>query len=255
MSQPARALPRLYLFAISHYCEKARWALERAGIAHTCVSVVPGAHTRLAKRLGVPERTVPILVLGDGVAIQGSAKIAAWAATHAPSALPLGDPGVEARLDRVLGAHVTLYYYSEALVEHPKTVRPIFVSGLGLLPRLMFWAAWSQVQRAMIEGMQLSEAQWAASRAAIMTELDWLDALLGDGRAWLGGERPGREDIAAASLLAPLVLPPEHPIYGTLVLPPRVGADCAAWRERPSFALVRRLYREHRHAHPAHAVA
>jgi hypothetical protein len=63
-----------------------------------------------------------------------------------------------------------------------------------------------------------------------------LDALLADGRPYL----------TAASLIAPLVSPKEHPLYGKLVFPPAVANTMHEWAERPSLRWVRSVYALHR---------
>ena len=70
--------PVLYIFAISHYCEKARWALDYLDIDYELVHVAPGEHGRIARKLGAPNTHVPYLSL-DGHVIQGSANIIDWA--------------------------------------------------------------------------------------------------------------------------------------------------------------------------------
>ena len=53
--------PRLVTIPISHYCEKARWALERAGIEYREERHIQGIHMLMAKRAG-GGITVPVLV-------------------------------------------------------------------------------------------------------------------------------------------------------------------------------------------------
>src|SRR5215210_2626638 len=52
---------RLVAIPISHYCEKARWVLERAGLAYREEPHVEGLR-RIAARLAGGGRTVPVLV-------------------------------------------------------------------------------------------------------------------------------------------------------------------------------------------------
>jgi glutathione S-transferase len=69
--------PILYIFNISHYCEKARWALDYFGIEHEMRHVMVGAHRRIAKKLGAKRGSVPFLQTDDGV-IAGSSAIIDW---------------------------------------------------------------------------------------------------------------------------------------------------------------------------------
>ena len=67
---------RLVTIPISHYCEKARWALERAGIPYREERHVQGIH-RIASRRAGGAGTVPVLVTPDGP-LGESDEILAW---------------------------------------------------------------------------------------------------------------------------------------------------------------------------------
>jgi glutathione S-transferase len=73
---------RLVTIPISHYCEKARWALDRAGISYREERHVQGVHRLAARRAG-GGRTVPVLVTPEG-ALGESAEIIAWADERTP---------------------------------------------------------------------------------------------------------------------------------------------------------------------------
>ena len=249
MTSPA---PTLYIFAISHYCEKARWALDHFGLAYRLKHVVPGLNRLLAKRLGAASGSLPFLAAADGP-IAGSGAIIDWgerrrAADRASLAGPVPAEvlAIERRLDQVAGIHIRRYYYSAALLSEPELVRPIFSRDLALVPRLAVMLGWSKIVPKMIAGMDLGPAQGAQSRDRLVGELDWLDGLLGDGRAYLCGERFTRADLTAASLLAPLINPPQHPTYAGLVIPPMLEQDIAQWRQRPALQWVRRVYADNR---------
>src|SRR6187397_1237510 len=49
-------------FGFSHFCEKARWALDWHGIAYQEIGWPPGVHRILAKRCGAKGTTLPILL-------------------------------------------------------------------------------------------------------------------------------------------------------------------------------------------------
>jgi glutathione S-transferase len=245
--------PTLYVFAISHYCEKARWALDFLGIEHQLRFVAPGEHGQIAKQLGAPRSSVPYLQLGDNV-IQGSADIMSWAdSTPAATGHRLTPDTdielaleIEQRIDSVAGVHVRRFYCSEAMVEHAATVRPIFIADLPLMQKLKISLGWSKIRKIMITRMDLGQEQGLESRRIVEGELDWLDDLLSDGREYLVGERFSRADIAVASLLSPLALPSEHPTYSGLTHPPKLAATIVEWGERASLQWVRDIYRKHR---------
>lgn len=252
--------PTLYVFAISHYCEKARWALDYLRINYILEHLPPGIHRRVAKKLGAKSSSLPILQLPDQV-IQGSADIVTWAEFNkSPGTNSLNpEPGsavnlefdlngmeIEKRLDDVLGVHVRRYFYSEALLDYPHTVRPIFVRDLTPIQQKLTNVTWGMIRNVMIKRMDLGHSQGLESRQLVEQELDWLDQLLADGRSYLNGDRFTRADITAASLLAPLVRPEEHPTYAHIELSPNVAVDCTAWRARRCMQWAKELYRKYR---------
>lgn len=269
--------PTLFVFAISHYCEKARWALDRVGIPYQLKYLAPGLHRRAAKKLGAKYSSVPMLLAGKTL-LQGSSAISDWADANRPSGAETLNPGLnsahgeyrhssaltdstagdemaqlqregrqtEKRLDDVLGVHTRRYFYSEALVEYPQTVKSVFAADLSGFPKLYLELAWGTVRNIMIERMDLGSVQGLQSRQILEQELDWLDELLADGRQFLAGDRFSRVDIAAASLLAPLVKPEQHPTYQQVELPPNVALDCNNWSRRPCLQWTLGLYRNYR---------
>ncbi len=245
--------PILYVFAISHYCEKARWALDYLGVPYSLRFVAPGEHGKIARKLGAPRSSVPYLSVG-GQVIQGSDQIIDWADRHTddrdrrltPAADQEACSRIEKRIDDVAGVHIRRFYYSEALVEHPETVRPIFTRDLPPIKKVLIGLAWKKICGIMIDRMDLGAEQGLESRGITDRELEWVDELLADGRPYLVGDRFSRADIAVASLLAPLALPAEHPAYARMTHPPRLANDVSAWANRPSLKWVREIYARNR---------
>ncbi|MDT8990430.1 glutathione S-transferase N-terminal domain-containing protein [Curvibacter sp. APW13] len=252
MTTATMQAPVLYVFTISHYCEKARWALDACGLDYTLRHTMIGTHRRVAKKLGARRGSLPFLHTAQGV-VCGSAAILDWCEQQVGTAATPWAQGddhearaVEKRLDDVAGVHVRRFYYSDALLNAPNTVRPIFSNGLPLWQRGLVTLGWGRIVQLMCQAMDLGEAQGRESRAVLEAELDWLDGLLSDGRPYLCGNAWSRADLAAASLLAPLVEPPEHPLAGQLQFPAQVRAAMAAWQARPVLQHVRRMYAQHR---------
>ena len=149
--------PVLYVFAISHYCEKARWVLDYLGIDYELRHVAPGEHARIAKQLGAPHSSVPYISVA-GKVIQGSADIISWAESQASAGEKRLTPAaerelctdIEKRIDDIAGVHIRRYYYSEALVEHPETVRPVFTRDLRFPKNVLIRFAWPKIRKIMI---------------------------------------------------------------------------------------------------------
>src|SRR3954447_17471412 len=79
--------PVLVTIPISHYCEKARWALDRAGVAYVERRHLPALH-RVAVRRAGGRLTAPVLVCPEGRVVCESADIVAWADARAVSRRP-----------------------------------------------------------------------------------------------------------------------------------------------------------------------
>lgn len=244
--------PILYVFNISHYCEKARWALDYFGIAHEVRHVMPGAHRAIAKKRGAKRGTVPFFQTDEGV-IAGSSAIIDWSELHNAGKRPSlsgADPdavrAIEKRLDDVVGIHVRRFYYSDALINAPASVRPIFSNGLPMWQQAAVTLGWSRIVPLMIKGMDLGPAQGLQSRAVVEAELDWLDGLLADGRPYLHGNQWTRADLTAAALLGPLATPKEHHLTEKIFVPNNVRNAMKDWEARPALQFVGCMYSTHR---------
>ena len=90
---------RLITIPISHYCEKARWALERAGLPYAEERHVQGVHQIVARRAG-GRKTVPVLLAPEGVFAE-SEEILAYADESLPEELRLfpAEPALRAEVE------------------------------------------------------------------------------------------------------------------------------------------------------------
>jgi glutathione S-transferase len=244
--------PILYLFAISHYCEKARWALDIFGIPYQARFVAPGTNRPIAKKLGGRDGSVPFLHT-RGELVLGSSAIIDWGDAHRKAGRPsLAGNDTEAvrtlekRLDKVTGVHVRRFYYSDALFTIPGAVRSVFARDLPIFNRIMVTLSWPMFLPVMKKALDLGPGQGVQSRDRLLDELDWLDGLLDDGRHYLAGDILTRADITAASLLAPIVTPAKHPVYATLPLPVSLAATIKDWQDRPILRWVKKVYDQHR---------
>ena len=82
----------------------------------------------------------------------------------------------------------------------------------------------------------------ARAQQRIEAELDWLDARLAGGHRWLAGDAFSVADITAASLLAPIARPPQHPVYGEASFAATLPPVARTWQARPALQWVRQVY-------------
>jgi len=239
--------PKLVTFGISHFCEKARWALDWHGLPYDEISWPIGMHSLLAKRHGARDTTVPILLAGKTVA-QGSGDIIDWADRNGRGR-GLTVPGardIELRADTVIGVHVRRLSYAEMLPSFSHLVRIELLRNLSTSQRLAANVMWPVTRRLMMRAMDITPSAAAESGAILDEELDWLDRLLADGRSHLAGETFSRADITVASLLAPFARPKEMPIFHSMAISDALVAYCERWGDRPAIGWVRAQYQNHR---------
>src|SRR5262245_22147740 len=120
---------RLYDFTFSHYCEKARWALDYKGIAYEVRRLLPGFHLRTTRKLA-PRSCVPILA-GEQIVVQDSTEIINYLERTFPDpALAPADPQLanealewEEYLDEEVGITVRRWFYFHTLPDRQRAIR------------------------------------------------------------------------------------------------------------------------------------
>lgn len=233
------SIPTLYTLGPSHYCERARWALDAMGVRHRERRLAAGLHVPMTRRLA-PLASLPVLDTGEGI-VQGSDRILDW------TGMGGGAPALEARLQDAAGPLVRQFVYAAALDDPRSGVRDMLLEGVPPVERAVARVAWPITRRLMASSMAARRALVPRIQARMEVELDWFDAALGE-RDHLVGDSFGRADVTAASLLAPLARPDAPPFYGRVRLPPEVEDVVARWAERPGIRWVRRTYARHRRA-------
>lgn len=149
----------LFSFGISHYYEKARWALDLSGVGYVERALIPSRNSRLAHRHGLAARTLPILRMSDGSAIQGSSSIVDWTTTKSEHSMLRGDQKLETQIDQAFGGPLAFFHYSEVIAKDHRKLRDVFRHRLDLLSVVALHATWPMVQRAMFKGMDLGPIQ------------------------------------------------------------------------------------------------
>jgi glutathione S-transferase len=241
--------PQLITFAISHYCEKARWALDWLGVDYRETVCPPGWNVVLAKALGARESKVPFLVDGKRV-IEGSGAIVDWADERAadpsrrltsPEALE-----IEARADESVGVNARRLFYAEAIPRTRPAIKQAFSAGYTPMHRFIGHMTWPFTILAIKIKYDVWPGAAEEARARLEAELDWLDGLLADGRQYLAGGRFSRADITVASLLGPLSPPERVKTYHGMALPEALIKDYERWKDRPVMRWLAERYQNER---------
>jgi glutathione S-transferase len=244
--------PILWHIEVSHFSEKARWALQIKGVAHERRAPPPGLHIPLALWLTRGRSgTLPILEI-DGQRLADSTTIIAALEQRVPDpplypAEPHGREHaleLESFFDRALGPTIRRLVWHE-LRGDPERLEAIAAQAA---PALSGSAAVTYA-RLLATGTGLryraaSEHAAQQAKSRVLAVLDRLESELGN-RKYLVGDRFSVADLTAASLLYPLVLPEQAPKV-VQEMPERYERLRASLAHRPGYRWVREIYAAHR---------
>ncbi len=243
----------LWHIEVSHYNEKARWALDYKGLDYELRTPMPGLHrvTAMALTRGTHDR-LPVLGL-DGRRIGDSTAIIAALEERFPEP-PLypEDPAerknalaLEDCFDEELAPRLRRLVWHHTLPDTNATVDAVIPNDRhprrarrGLL------RATAPVAKALTRrDYGVDEAAAAEAVEGVRAAMDRIEAEL-DGGGYLFGKSFSVADLTAASLFTPLLAPPKRPYAPQLVasLQP-LRAELEA---RPGGAWVAEMYARHR---------
>jgi glutathione S-transferase len=242
---------RLITIPFSHYCEKARWALEVAGIAYDEEGHLPVFHYVATMRAGA-KRSVPALVDGKNV-IPDSTPIIAYADERRPGCLIPTRPEereealqLEDAFDRHLGPATRRWLYFQVLDR--KDLDHIILHDIPRWEVVALRAARPAAIAYLKRSLKVDAAGAERSRQKIDEAFANAGALLGDGRRFLVGDRFSVADLTFAALAAPVLLPPQYgaPMPPITAFTPEARERIEVWKRSPPGQFALRIYAEHR---------
>ena len=243
---------RLITIPISHYCEKARWALERAGIPYREERHVQGIHRIAARRAGGGQ-TVPVLVTPE-VTLGESEDILRWVDERlAPERrlFPV-EPEERAEVERLsrrfderIGPHGRRFMYMKVLPYRDMTLE-VNNQGVARWEDRALRLGWPLATRYLAKALDMRPGVEVEDEAVVWEDLDLVGELLADGRRHLCGDRFTAADLTFAALSAAVVAPP---VYGVDLpqpdgLPPELRDFVLRVRDHPAGRYALALYEQ-----------
>jgi glutathione S-transferase len=213
----------LITIPISHYCERARWALDRARVTYEERAHVQAIHRYATLRAG-GGLTAPVFVCRDGV-LADSADILAWADVQASPdrALYPERPEqaaqvrlLESEFATRLGPHSRRWLYQHLRLRRDIALR-YGCAGIPAWERASLRAAYPLMMGIVTKVLKVTPAGAAESELEVRAVFDAVGERLNDGRPYIFGEQFTAADLTFAALAAPMLMPPD---YGVLL--PRI---------------------------------
>lgn len=245
---------RLITIPPSHYCEKARWALEHAGLPYREERHPPLLH-RVATKLSGGGHTTPVLVAGKTVLADSTDILQfidvehaeGWRPYPTDSQLRVEAEELEELFDTRLGPHTRrlAYFY---LLQDTRLFLASVLAGVGRGERLLFRAFSPVVKKMMRLGMKIDEAGAERSLRYVRSIFDTVGEMLADGRSFLVGTTFSAADLTFAALAAPVLLPKNYgsPLPSLDEIPSELLTRIEEFRSSPAGTFALRIYRDHR---------
>ena len=209
--------PVLVTIPISHYCEKARWALDRAGVAYEERRHLPAIHrvaVRRARRLHGARARLPTGRRGRRVGRHR--RLGRRARRRRRGRVVPEDPELarEARAladdyDERLGPATRLWVYHE-MFDHPELVATSMTDGVPGWERQAFRFGHRALAFAIARFLSVDDDNAVEAERTFRAVFAEVDARLADGRRYLVGDAFSIADLTFAALSAPLVAPAEY---------------------------------------------
>lgn len=244
----------LITIPISHFCEKARWALDRVGVGYRERAHLQLIHRVAARRAG-GGTTVPVLVCTDRV-LADSADIVEWANAQAPLHRRLYPDdhhaasevrALEREFDSRLGPHARRWMYNGLRGRRDLAVA-YACTGVPGWERRALPLGYPIIMRAIDRFLDVTPLTAAESEAQVRIVFDQVAQRLADRRPFLCGERFTAADLTFSALAAPVLVPPEYGV--PLPQPDELPVDTAAvvreLREHPAGAHALTMFHDHR---------
>jgi glutathione S-transferase len=244
---------QLITIPMSHYCEKARWGLDWAGLEWTESAHLQVFHYRAVRQYDA-NGMVPVLVDGEE-AVADSTNILLHLDKALPEARKLYPDDLreeiqqlEEGFDEELGIETRRWVYYHWMPLPSRDVLKIAGQGIPGWQRLMAPFMFPMMRRFLAKHLSISDDNVQTGMALVHKHFDAVAKRLIDGRAFICGDQFTAADLSFACMAAPVLLPREYGIR--LPTPEEVPAsartDVDYFRAHPAGQYALKLFRENR---------
>jgi glutathione S-transferase len=245
----------LVTIPISHYCEKARWALDRAGIAYVEQSHIQAIH-RFATRRAGGGLTAPVLMCADG-ALADSTDILAWADAQSTPHRGLYPKSpdrasvvrrLEDYFDTRLGPQSRCWLYQQ-LRKRRDLALDYGCAGVPAWERMTLRFGYPALITIVAHVLDVTPTTGLRSEHEVRAVFEAVGEYLSDGRPYICGEEFTAADLTFSALAAPMLMPVS---YGVQLpqpdeLPPYTAEVVHELRAYPAGLHALKMYATERH--------
>ena len=215
-------------------------ALDCRGLAYREVRHALGPHVAHLRCMGLSDTAMPVLQ-HDGSYVQGSGRILDVCGFVSQNLV------IEDRFAARIGGLTRRFVYAAAFSSSKDgEMLDVLLDGVAAVERTAGRTVWPLLKGRLAMALGASAGDLPAIIDALGEELDWVDHQIEAADTPLA-RNFGRTHITAASMLAPLVRPPEGSVRKPLALTGLAAKTLLEWSKRPFWHWTRETYSRYRH--------
>ncbi|HEU4702923.1 MAG TPA: glutathione S-transferase family protein [Conexibacter sp.] len=247
----ASSLPTLWQIKVSHYNEKARWALDYKRVPHRRIAPLPLFGTLPAAVLMTRRPTFPVLRLDGRTIGDSTAIVAALEERYPDPPLYPSDPAERARaleledfFDEQLAPYVRRLAWFH-LSPHPRAFFTAVFPDSSPLLRAAFRPGAFAITRIAKARYRTNAATAAEARRKIVEAMERIEAEVGP-TGYLVGDAFSVADLTAAALATPIIGPPQRQYLPPQDQPEPLRSFSVELKARPAGRWVLDMFARHR---------
>ncbi|MBF2014621.1 MAG: glutathione S-transferase [Rivularia sp. T60_A2020_040] len=244
---------RLITIPVSHYCEKVRWTLDILKLPYIEEPHMPPFYRFATSKVG--GATVPVLVTEDKV-FTDSTDILQYLDSISPNDAKLYPIDSQQRqeveeleelFDEQLGTAIRSWAYFY-IVDNNKIIKEKWTQNVPNFEKLLFPVIYPPMRSLVRKKYDVNVESVGQYYQQINSIFEKVSGLLVDGRNYLIGDKISAADITFASLAAPILQPPQHPIKSSdsEELPAEMLSKIKKFRESIAGKFALKLYKNWR---------